>query len=278
MLKKKDVTISPELLKKSSSRETELNDPRMLCENLSFAGAEAYKMLRTNLLFSLPDEQKCRVIGITSSVSGEGKSTTAINLAYVFAQAGKSVLLLEADMRRPNIARRLQLKSTPGLSNLLAGMSDAVIQQSKQHTNLYVISAGDVPPNPSEMLGSNRMKNCIETLAQRFDFIFVDLPPVNVVTDALSLCRIVDGFVFVIRQDYSTRAAIRDAVRQLDIVGAKVLGFVMNSSGRGSKNYRQGKYGKYGKNYSNHYYETSHSNKSTKAHMEKAVKEDEKNA
>lgn len=275
MFKKKNITISPELLKKNISQETELNDPRTLCENLNFAGAEAYKMLRTNLLFSLPDEKKCRVIGVTSSISGEGKSTTVINMAYTFAQAGKKVLLLEADMRRPNIARRLQLKSTPGLSNLLAGLSDAVIQQSKQFSNLYVISAGDIPPNPSEMLGSHRMKSCIETLAERFDFIFIDLPPVNIVTDALSLCRIVDGFVFVVRQDYSTKAAIRDAIRQLNIVDAKLLGFVMNSSGGKEKSYRYGKYGKYGKNYNA--YETKPSNKSAKVHTEKAVKEDGQN-
>lgn len=274
MFRRKNPMISAELMKNNNNVQKRQNEEGMLCSQLNFAGAEAYKMLRTNLQFSLPDEQGCRVIGITSSVSGEGKSMTAINLAYTFAQTGKNVLLLEADMRRPNIARRLHLKSTPGLSNLLAGLADGVIQQSKQQSNLYVIPAGDIPPNPSEMLGSERMKNCVQTLAQRFDLIFIDLPPVNIVTDALSLCRIVDGFIFVVRQDYSTRSAIKDAMKQLSIVDAKVLGFVMNASGNKKKSYR---YGKYGKSYGGSY-ETERPNRKTKKTMEAAVKDEKSNA
>lgn len=94
----------------------------MLGDRLSFAASEAYKLLRTNLTFALPDEQRCRVVGITSASRGEGKSTTSINLAYTIAETGKRVLLVEADMRRPNLARRLAIDPAPGLSNLLAGL------------------------------------------------------------------------------------------------------------------------------------------------------------
>lgn len=272
MFGKKNQMISPELLKKNVHVEKEQAETRILCDQLNFAGAEAYKMLRTNILFSLPDEQKCRVIGITSSISGEGKSITAINLAYTFAQTGKKVLLLEADMRRPNIAKRLKLKSSPGLSNLLAGLADGVIQQSKEQQNLYIIPAGDMPPNPSELLGSSRMKSCVQTLTQRFDFVFVDLPPVNIVTDAISLCRVVDGFIFVVRQDYSSRTAVKDAMKQLTLVDAKVLGFVMNSSSSKEKS----KY--YRKNYKNRYYNFETVNPKLKIHIEDKTKGDDVNA
>lgn len=122
----------------------------MLGDRLSFAASEAYKLLRTNLTFALPDEQRCRVVGITSASRSEGKSTTSINLAYTIAETGKRVLLVEADMRRPNLARRLAIDPAPGLSNLLAGLcrEGDVIQDVGLLENLKVITSGDVPPNP----------------------------------------------------------------------------------------------------------------------------------
>lgn len=219
-----------------------------LYKNLSFAASESYKMLRTNLLFTLPEEQRCRVIGVTSAVSGEGKTTTAVNLAHTFAETGKRVLLLEADMRRPRISKILQLKSGPGLSNLLAGLADGVVQQHQQQKNLYFIPAGDIPPNPSELLGSLRMESCIKTLTERFDFLIIDLPPINIVSDAMSLCKLVDGFIFVVRQEYSTRQAVKDSMRQLAIADARILGFVMTDGQERGKSYRY-RYGKYGRKY-----------------------------
>ena len=131
----------------------------MLGDRLSFAASEAYKLLRTNLTFALPDENKCRVVGVTSAMRGEGKSTTSINLAYTLAEAGKRVLLIEADMRRPNLARRLAIDPAPGLSNLLAGLCQErdVIQDVGLLDSLKVITSGDIPPNPSELLGSDRI-------------------------------------------------------------------------------------------------------------------------
>ena len=139
----------------------------MLCDGLSFAAAEAYKLLRTNLLFSLPDKP-CRIIGVTSSVRGEGKSTTSVNLAFTFAQTGKRVLLIDADMRLPSIATKLDMHGTPGLSNLLAGLNSErhCIRKSENFDNWFILPAGDIPPNPSELLGSERMHSMLERYSE----------------------------------------------------------------------------------------------------------------
>lgn len=204
----------------------------MLGDQLNFAAAEAYKLLRANLTFSLPDEQKCRVVGVTSAVRGEGKSTTSINLAYTLAETGKRVLLVEADMRRPQLAHRLAIDAAPGLSNLLAGLcrEKDVVQDVGLLENMKVITSGDVPPNPSELLGSERMSTVVETLAQSFDFIIFDLPPVNAVSDGLVVSRFIQGMIVVVRQDYSDRQGLSAALRQLEYMHIKVLGFVMTHS------------------------------------------------
>lgn len=216
----------------------------MLGDQLNFAAAEAYKLLRANLTFSLPDEQKCRVVGVTSAVRGEGKSTTSINLAYTLAETGKRVLLVEADMRRPQLAHRLAIDAAPGLSNLLAGLcrEKDVVQDVGLLENMKVITSGDVPPNPSELLGSERMSTVVETLAQSFDFIIFDLPPVNAVSDGLVVSRFIQGMIVVVRQDYSDRQGLSAALRQLEYMHIKVLGFVMTHSSISG-----GRYGRYGR-------------------------------
>ena len=214
----------------------------MLGDQLNFAAAEAYKLLRANLTFSLPDEQKCRVVGVTSAVRGEGKSTTSINLAYTLAETGKRVLLVEADMRRPQLAHRLAIDAAPGLSNLLAGLcrEKDVVQDVGLLENMKVITSGDVPPNPSELLGSERMSTVVETLARSFDFIIFDLPPVNAVSDGLVVSRFIQGMIVVVRQDYSDRQGLSAALRQLEYMHIKVLGFVMTHSSISG-----GRYGRY---------------------------------
>lgn len=210
-----------------------VDDQFTIGEKLPFAAAEAYKLLRTNIQFALPDEQKCRVVGITSPCSGEGKSTTAVNLAYMLAEAGERVLLIEADMRLPALPRRLRLRAAPGLSNTLAGLENAMqsIQPSGIHKRLNFISAGDVPPNPSELLGSKSMQTLISVLRNAYDFILLDLPPVTEVVDALVASKLMDGMVVVVRQGYTKRRALAETMRQLEYAEAKVLGFVMTRSG-----------------------------------------------
>ena len=210
---------------------------------LSFAAAEAYKLLRTNILFSLPDEEKCRVIGVTSPGSGEGKSTTVLNLSYMLAEAGERVLLIEGDMRLPTISRRLGLRVSPGLSNVLAGLCGVkeTLQESGLHKRLQIISSGDLPPNPSELLGAKSIDILIEVLSKDYDFILFDLPPVAEVSDALVASKQTDGMIVVVRQNYTNRRALTNAMQQLQYVEAKVLGFVLNcvNMGRGSKYYKK---------------------------------------
>ena len=214
-------------------------------ENLSFAAAEAYKLLRTNLEFSLPAGDGCRVIGVTSALKGEGKSTTAINIAYTMAQTGKNVVLIEADLRLPTIAKRLKLHSKPGLTNLLVGQCSGndVLQKSGLNPNLWVVTAGSTPPNPAELLGSTHFAMTIDAMAKVFDIIIVDLPPITAVSDALIVSKSLNGVILVVRQDYCNRAAAEEAVRQLRFVDAKILGFVMTGANTQSKNYKR--YGYY---------------------------------
>lgn len=226
--------------KKKGNSTAHYEQKEIIGENLSFAASEAYKLLRTNLMFALPEDGKCRVIGVTSSVQGEGKSTTAINLAYSLAEAGMRALLIEADMRLPTVAKRIEAQSSPGLSNLLAGLSDSVTQPSGLHENFWFIPAGDIPPNPSELLGSEQMQLALESLAKDFDVILLDLPPINAVADPLVVSKLTNGMVMVVRQNYSNRRALSAAMRQLKFADAKVLGFVVtdaNSGGTGSRRY-----------------------------------------
>ncbi len=222
-------------------------------DGLNFAASEAYRLLRTNVLFALPyatlpEGQTCRIIGITSSLSGEGKSTTALNLSYMLAGSGRRVLLVEADMRLPTISRRLGLSFETGLSNLLAGLCGEkdVIQPSGISENLWVMGAGATPPNPSEMLGADGLKTVLKDLSSFYDFMILDLPPVTEVTDALVASRLVHGMILVVRRDYATRSSLGETMRQLEHVNAKVLGFVMTHADSPEKRYKSYGYG-YGK-------------------------------
>lgn len=220
-------------------------DKKTIGPELNFAAAEAYKLLRTNLAFALPESDKCRVVGVTSADSGEGKSTTALNLAYMLAETDKKVLLLDADMRLPTVAQRLELKSAPGLSNVLAGLSkdDKVLQNSGIQPNLKIVASGDIPPNPSELLGSEKMQMALNVFSQHFDYILIDLPPVNEVADALVVSQMTDGILMVVCQNKATRGSVEEAMRQLKYADAKILGFVMSfadSSKKGRKYYKKG--------------------------------------
>ena len=253
---------------KAEAVQYSVNEKRqMMCSNLSFAASEAYKLLRTNVIFSMPGEQKCRVIGITSSMRGEGKSTTSINLSYSLAQTGKRVLTIEADMRLPTIYKVLRLTPSPGLSNLLVGLSSGtdITKDSGYMDNWKVITAGDIPPNPSELLGSENMRITIETYSKHFDFIVIDLPPVNAVSDALVVSKLTDGMIMVVRQDYSDKKSVSEAVAQFQFSDAKLLGFVMTcAGGGGGKGYkRYGKYGRYSKYYKSYGYGYGYESKPT---------------
>ena len=231
----------------------------MLHKKLSFAATEAYKLLRTNLNFTLPDEQKCRVVGVTSSIRGEGKSTTAANLSYTLAETGKRVLLIDADLRLPSIAKKLGIRSAPGLSNVLAGVEkeDDALFRSEEQDNWVILPSGDIPPNPTEMLASSQMKQLVERLSASYDFIVIDLPPVNIVSDALVTSEVLDGMIVVVRENYSGRRELQNCMRQLKLSGVKLLGFVMTTAASGPSSYGKYRYYKrYGHRYGHGYGES----------------------
>lgn len=213
----------------------------VLREDSSFAVREAYKTLRTNLTFSVTAPGS-KLIGVTSAVASEGKSTNCLNIAISFAENGARVIVLDCDMRRPNIARLLECQATPGMSNVLVGVNDLeeAIQRDA-YAGVDILPAGDLPPNPTELLDSERMGEILETLRDRYDYILLDMPPVGAVADAMILAKHLTGIVFVVRQGHSERDAVSGAIKQLEFAGAKVLGFVLN----GVPMSRQGRYGRY---------------------------------
>lgn len=227
---------------------------RLLGSNLSFSATEAYKLLRTNLFFCLHagDEKSCPVVGVTSSVQGEGKSTTSINLAYMLAEDGKRVCLIEGDMRAPTFNSRLNLRQAQGLSHVLAGLKTVpdVLCKTDFHENLSIITAGEMPPNPAELLGSERMKYLVNLLQEMFDYIVVDLPPVTVVADTLAVSGALDGVLVVVEEGVCSKRDLADAMHRLEMISDKILGFVVTHAESAKGRYGKKKYGsKYGYGY-----------------------------
>lgn len=212
----------------------------ILSKKTPFNIVEEYKALRTNIQFSTTSDG-CKVIGLTSSKSGEGKSITSLNLALTFAETHAKVLVIDSDLRKPKISRLLKAKAIPGLSNVLVNMStvDEAIQTMKfeDHT-VDLLLSGDIPPNPSELLGSNKMKELVKTLSQRYDYIFFDTPSVGIVTDAVILSSLFTGMVFVVRSGQTQQDLVHNALNQLKFSGANVLGFVLNGvNAKGTRRY-----------------------------------------
>jgi len=237
-------------MKKKVSKHIDVDTTRTIGSKLSFSASEAYKRLRTNMLFSFTDDNQCRIIGVTSALRGEGKSTTSINLAYSMAEMGKQTLIIDGDMRLSNVHKLLGVQLTPGLSNLISGVqtNSAVVQRTAVHNNLYVISAGDTPPNPSELLSSKRMGLLLNKLAESYDYIIIDLPPVDAVSDALVVSNIIDGMVVVVRENYVDKQTLDNCVQQLKYHEANILGFVLNCAEEKNTHYKK-RYYKNGKRY-----------------------------
>lgn len=208
------------------------NLQKTLHKNLEFTATEQYKLLRTNLSFTLPEKKGCHVIGVTSSMRGEGKSTTSINLAYVLAESGKRVMLIDGDLRIPSVAKKMNIDGSFGLTDLLRGGETIELDRFKTPhlENWYVIPSGPLPPNPSELLGSKRMRTTLEELKEYFDYIVLDLPPVNLVSDALAISKYISGMIVVIREEYTEKRELESCMRQLKLSNVNVLGCVMNES------------------------------------------------
>lgn len=227
-------------------------EPILVGSGIGFAASEAYKLLRTKIQFSFADDNNCRVIGVTSALTGEGKSLSSVNLAYTLSQLDKRVLLIDCDMRRPSLATKLPLERLHGLSSYLSGQShmDTLIQKcglQNEEDAFDVVWAGRNPPNPMELLSSARMVRMLNRLREKYDYIVLDFPPIGEVGDALALAGQIDGMLLVVRENYCNRVVLSDAIRQLEFVGAKVLGVVVNCVDEEGSPYTKKYYKKYSK-------------------------------
>lgn len=218
---------------------------------MDFATEEAFNQLRTNITLSFSEKSKCRFIGITSSMKSEGKSFVSCCIANAIGKTGKKVLLVDGDMRLPTISKKLGIENKLGLSSLLTGNENFIsnVVHENNLDGVDVITSGDIPPNPSELLGSERMKNLLEMLADRYDYVIIDLPPVTLVTDALVISKFIDGLILVVRHEHTDKQALSDTLRQIKLVNAKILGFVYNGKYASGGAYH-GSYYKYKYRYS----------------------------
>ncbi|MGG5371366.1 CpsD/CapB family tyrosine-protein kinase [Enterococcus sp. AZ196] len=221
--------------------------------------AEQYRKIRTNIEFSSADK-KIKSLVVTSSGPSEGKTTTASNLAVVFANAGSRVVLVDADLRKPNIALSFKVPNVNGLSNYLTEgnsatgsflsepeMENVFLTQGNTQVgsrlietnieNLYLMPSGPTPPNPSELLSSRRMQQLVDTLSESFDLVIFDMPPVVTVTDAQIMSSYVDGTILVVRERKTNKQAILEAKKLLDMVQAKIIGVVYNGKKQGEDSY-----------------------------------------
>ena len=218
------------------------------CEYLTYSGKEAFKRLRTNALIALGEsDKKCRIIGVTSAQPSEGKSTVSVNLAYSLAELGKSVLVIDGDMRRPAVHDIVGASQTPGVSEILtgkSGLNEAIVRYKStvDSTVFDIIPGGELSDHPAELLNSSRFGKMLEVVSTVFDYVVVDLPPVNAVIDAVNVAKHTDGLVVVLREDHCSRYVLAECMEQLRYAGANILGFVMNGCVEGAGKHYQYRY------------------------------------
>ena len=208
--------------------------------------AEAYRVIRTGVQFAQAGKE-LQTIALTSCTPNEGKSTTIANLAVVLTQAGKSVLLIDCDMRNPTVHKNFNLSNKVGLSSCISmgtALADAV--QATGIEGLDALTAGVIPPNPSELLGSEQMKNLLQRAKEEYDYVLIDTPPVMPVTDALIVSRFVDGMILVIASAEVKVEMAREVKNQLVNAGANILGVVLNKVRSEHHGYGYGYYYYYG--------------------------------
>ena len=222
-------------------------------KKVPFAVVEAYKTIRTNLSFLLP-KNGCKSFVVSSPNPGEGKSTTVINTAIAFSQLGKRVLLIDADMRRPSIHKKLKLLNTKGLFSVL--LNPEIFDESIQNINpnFDVLTSGPLPPNPAEMLASEALSDLLDSLEEKYDYIIFDSTPINVVSDALALAPKVNGLLLVVRDGCTSKEDVHHALEACKFANVRLLGAVLN----GVNTRTRGKY-LYRKKYYNYRYQYNYS-------------------
>ena len=209
-----------------------------------FAIKEAYNSIRTKLMFTGKGE-KCPIFAVTSSLASDGKTTNAVNLAISFAIADQKVLLIDADMRKPSIHRHFNCECKNGLSEVLAGLTTEVNLRKTDTEHLSILTAGQIPPNPAELLGTDKMDTLLKYVGEYFDYVIIDTPPVNIVTDATVLAEKVTGYVFITQSGKNHVRDITDAVHQLEDMNANIVGFVLNDPSNEAENHYGYRYKRY---------------------------------
>ena len=229
-------------------KEAPAPSDRVLNDKTDFDTVETYKTIRTNIMFSIPKTPKGKAIAVTSAIPGEGKTTTTINLAITFAQMGASVIVVDCDLRKSRVHRYLGIERKDGVSNVLCGFTelDRAIRRGVRE-NLDCLTAGEIPPDPAELLGSDGFTDLIKTLCERYDYVFIDTPPVTVVTDAILVMENSVGVVVVVRQNVTTFDLLDISMDSIKKSSIKILGVVMLGSEPQAKKY--GYYRKSGKRY-----------------------------
>ena len=238
---------------------------RMLTPNSPFAIREAYNSIRAKLIFTGRGE-KCPVFAITSAMMHDGKTTNAVNLAISIASTTKKVLLIDGDMRKPTVHRYFGLENKNGLSEILAGLTNEVKIRKTEVENLHVLTSGQIPPNPAELFGSRQMDNLLTYVKDFFDYVIIDTPPVNLVTDAAILAEKITGYVFVVQSGKNHYYEISYALETVQTMNGNVVGMILNdAAGKSSGHYGsyrssyytyRGYYrrGGYGRSYYSNYY------------------------
>ena len=210
---------------------------RMLTADSPFAIKEAYNAIRAKLLFTGRGE-KCPVFAVTSAMMHDGKTTNAVNLAISIANTAKKVLLIDGDMRKPSVHRYFGLENKNGLSEILAGLTNEVKIRRTEVENLHVLTSGEIPPNPAELFGSKQMDNLLSYVKEFFDYVIIDTPPVNVVTDAAILAEKITGYVFVVQSGKNHYNELNYGLETIQQMNGNVVGMILNDvTGRGGNHY-----------------------------------------
>jgi capsular exopolysaccharide synthesis family protein len=246
----KKLTTLPLLGVVGHNRNEETN---LINQNSKSALSEAFRTVRSNIRFMTPDKIGGKIFVITSSISGEGKTFSAKNLAYILAISGERTILINADMRKPNNNKDLGVESDNGLSNYLAGYTsvEEVIHNTLQE-NLFILPSGDIPPNPSELLLSKRLEILMEDLKNQYDYIIIDTPPIGIISDGLELMQLADANIFMVRQDYTLKSFLINIQERYDTGKINHIAILFNDVDQRKLHYGYG-YG-YGYSYGYGYY------------------------
>lgn len=212
-------------------------------KKVPFAVSEAYKSIRTNLISKLSKEQK-KIIAVSSPNASEGKSTTAINIAISLSQLGKKVLLVDTDAHRPSIAAKLNLTNENGIMDVISGLCETDKAAVSYNSLLDILTVGHIPQNPTETFASAGFEECIKEFSDKYDFVIIDTPPVNLLSDALVIAQKCDGMVLVVRSGMTTHSSLKRTLSAAEMLDINIVGIILNGTGGEKKRYYKDYYNK----------------------------------